>query len=118
MAVTPITPSDLAVDGTAVVITAGTGTAINGANSMTVVYPKDKKLLLKIESSHANTAATIGVSDFGVAAGQGVYTLAVGNGVSKLFMVPPSSRLKLATNLISITWHADSTGFLTAFALD
>lgn len=118
MSVTAITPSDLAVDGTAVVITAGTGTAINPSNSMTVVYPKDKKLLIKIESSHANTAATIGVSDFGVAAGHGTFAMAVGNGVSKLFMVPESARLKLATGLISITWHADSAGYLTAFALD
>lgn len=116
MAVVAIAPTQL-VSGTALVITAATGTAINVANSNTIVYPKEGELLLKIESGHANTAVTIAASDFAVAAGQGAKTYAVGNGVSQLIAIGSSSRFKQSGGYITLTYHADSVGYVTPIVM-
>lgn len=116
MGVVAITPTQMK-SGTAVVITANTGTAIVAGNTNTIVYPKEGTLLLKIESGHANTAVTIAASDFGVAAGQGAKTYAVGNGVSHLIPIGASSQFKQSGGYITLSYHADSVGFVTPIVI-
>ena len=109
-----LTPTVLTAN-TAQVITAATGTAIVAEATDTIVYPKDGILIIKIESSHASTSASVAASDFGVAAGQGAVTYAVASGVSSLFVVGSSSRLIQADGTgISLTWATSSAGYITA----
>jgi hypothetical protein len=116
MATVAITPTRMVSD-TGVVITPGAGTAIVAANTNTIAYPKDGELLITIDSNHADTAATIAASDYAVASGLGSTTLAVGDTVEKLFSIGESARYKLANGSISITWAANSAGFITAWYL-
>lgn len=117
MATVALTPTQLSVD-TAAVITQGAGTAIVAANTNTISYPKDGELLILIDSDHADTAATIAVSDYGVAKGQGTVTYSVADTVQSLFVVGSSSRFKIAAgDKISITWAANSAGYIRAYYL-
>lgn len=113
MAITVITPSQFVSD-TAVVITAATGTSINTSNSMTIVYPQDGALLVKIESSNSATAATL-AAGFGVDAQTEVYS--VDSGVSSLYVVGSSSKIKSSGGKVVITWATSSAGYLSAFYL-
>ena len=115
MATVAITPTQLSVDdGSA--ITQGAGTAIVAANTNTIAYPRDGKLLLVIDSDHADTAATV-AAGFGVAAGQGSVEYAVADTVSELIVVGPSSKLKNTSGNVSITWATNSAGYIRAFYL-
>lgn len=113
MAITVITPTRMTSD-TAIVVTAGIGTAINTSNSMTVAFPKDGELLIYIDSNHADTAATI-AAGFGVDAQTTLYE--VDDTVASMFIVGSSAKNKSSGGLISITWAANSAGFLAAFYL-
>lgn len=114
MATVAITPTQLSKD-TGVVITQGAGTAIVAANTNTILYPADGKLLLLIDSDHADTAATVAASDFGVSAGLGTETYSVGDTIQHLIVVGDSAQLKKAAGYISITWAANSAGYIRAF---
>ena len=116
MAITALTPTRL-VSMTGVVVTPGAGTAINTSNSMTIPYPKDGELLITMDSNHADTAATIAASDYAVSAGLAPTTLAVGDTEEHLFVVGESAKYKKADGLISITWAANSAGFITTWYL-
>ena len=124
MAVTEITPTALVKGTTEGVVTQGAGTAINTANTMEILYPKEGKLLLWVDSDHASTAAVISAGDAGVAKGLGATTWAVGNTVAEIFL-PDSDRHLIATGdgasafkgCIEISWATDSAGFLRAFYL-
>jgi len=118
MAETTITPTLLTKAGSdGVVITPGAGTAINTANTMIVAYPKNSKLLLTIDSNHADTVATIAASDFAIEAGLGAVTYAVGDTVEHLLVVPDQARVRKADGNIDITWATNSAGFVTAWYL-
>lgn len=116
MATVAITPTQLSKDdGSA--ITQGAGTAIVAANTNTILYPADGKLLLVIDSDHADTAATVAASDFGVNSGLGTVSYAVADTVSELIVVGDSAQLKKAAGYISITWATNSAGYIRAFYL-
>lgn len=123
MAVTEVTPTTFAME-TDVVATGSGGTAINASNSIEYKYPKHGKLLLMILSAHANTAAYIAAGDSGVATGLGAYTWAVGNAVYEMLIVDSDRHLIKTgsgatawSGVISITWHADSAGYIRAWYL-
>ena len=116
MAITVITPT-LMVKDEADDITAGVGTAINTANSMTIAYALNQRVLIVIDSNHADTAAIIGVSDYFTGKGQGTKTIAVADTKISMFIVGDSARYKTKAGLISITWATNSAGFLHAFLL-
>lgn len=124
MAVTEVTPTSLVKGVTEGVVTQGAGEAINTANTIEILYPKEGKLLLVVDSDHASTAAVISAGDSGVATGLGAYTWAVGNGVSEIFL-PDSDRHLLKKGdgssafrgCIEISWATDSAGYLRAFYL-
>lgn len=115
MAETTITPTTMSKD-TAITLTQGAGTAIVDTNTMAIDYKKDGKLLIVIDSDHADTVATFAVSDFGVASGLGVQTLAVGSGVQKGIIIS-SDRHKQSDGDIIISWATNSAGFVRAFEL-
>jgi uncharacterized protein with LGFP repeats len=123
MAVTEITPTQMSLD-TAITITAGAGTAIVAANTMEFAYPKHGKLLIIIDSDHADTAATFTASDYGINAGLGSLEVAVGNGLMKAVIVD-SARLNQSVgsgantlpNVLEVSWAANSAGFVRAFYL-
>lgn len=115
MATVAITPVQLSAD-TGVVITQGAGTAIVEANTNTIAYPKEGKLLLLVDSDHADTALTV-AAGFGVNAGQGTVSYAVGNTIQHLIVVGNSAQLKNADGLISITYATNSAGYVRAFYL-
>jgi len=113
MAETAITATQLTSD-TAQVITAATGTAINTSNYMTIAYPKDGALLIKIESSNDATSGVM-VAGFGV--DSQTVTYAATNGVSSLFAVGSSAKMKNSDGEIRIDWATSSAGYLSAFLL-
>lgn len=123
MAVTEITPTQMSLD-TAITITAGAGTAINDANTMEFPYPKQGKLLIIIDSDHADTAATFTASDFGPNKGLGALSVAVGSGLMKAVIVD-SARLNQDVgdganslrNVLEVSWASNSAGFVRAFYL-
>jgi hypothetical protein len=123
MAVTEVTPTTFAME-TDVVATGSGGTAINASNTIEYLYPKQGKLLLMILSSHANTAAYIAAGDSGVAKGLGAYTWAVGNAIYEMLIVDSDRHLiavgdgsSAFKGCISISWHADSAGYIRAWYL-
>ena len=116
MAITTLTATALTKE-TAQVITAGSGTAIDAANSMIVAYPKEGKLLIIIQSSNAATAATFAASDYFTAAGQGALTFAVGLGITHMIVFLSSDRFKQLDGTLEWTWAALSAGFVQVYTL-
>lgn len=116
MGITVIVPT-LMVKDESDEITAGVGTAINTGNTMTILYPKNGKLLIVIDSNHADTAATVAISDYFTGEGQGTKTIAVPDTEIHMFIVGDSARYKTKAGIISISWAANSAGFLHAFDL-
>ena len=116
MAITVITPT-LMVKDEVDVITAGVGTAIDDSNTMTITYPKNGKLLVIIDSNHASTVATIGISDYFTGKGQGTKTMTVADTAMSMMIIGDSARYKTKAGLISISWATNSAGFLHAYYL-
>ena len=112
MAVTTITPTQF-VTGTAQVLTAGAGTAINTSNTMSIAYPKAGKLFLTIDSDHASTSASFAAGDF-ASAGLGAFTWAVGDTVIQGMFID-NNRLVDDDGNVVITWATNSAGYLQAF---
>lgn len=126
MAITEITPTALVKGTTEGVVTQGAGTAINVADTMEILYPKEGKLLLWVDSDHASTAAVISAGDSGVATGTnlGAKTWAIGNAVAEIFLPDSDRHLKKTgagasafKGCIEISWVTDSAGYVRAFYL-
>lgn len=115
MATVAITPTQINKNE-GFTLTQGAGTAIVQANTNTIAYPKDGKLLITIDSDHADTTAVV-ASGFGTEAGLGTVSYAVGDTVIKGFIVGDSARIKNASGNISITWATNSAGYIRAFYL-
>lgn len=123
MAYTEITPSTVSLD-TAFTIGGTSGTAINASNTMEIPYPKQGKLLIVILSSHNDTAPTF-AAGYGVAKGLGALTAsAIASGVLNGFVLS-SDRLvtkvgsgsNTLKGVLSVTWAANSAGYLAAYYL-
>jgi hypothetical protein len=118
MATTTLTATDLDY-GEEQDISQGGGTAINAANTMRVLYPKNGKLLILIDSDHADTAATFkagGENKGGfLAAGLGDWTpTAPGDTKLDLIMID-SDRFKDMDGYVYWTWATNSAGFVRVF---
>lgn len=123
MAVTEITPTDISLD-TAQAFTQGTGTAINESNTMEIPYPKQGKLLILIDSDHADTEATFTASDFGVAKGLGDLAVAIGDTAMKAVILSSDRLLQskgdgdnTIAGVLEISWATNSAGFVQAYNL-
>lgn len=120
MAVTEITPTTATLD-TAITFTQGAGTAINTANTMEIPYPKQGKLLIVIDSDHADTEAVL-TAGYGVAGAAG--SLAVGNAACAGFIVSSDKNViavgdgaSAFKGCVQITWATNSAGYLRAYYL-
>lgn len=111
MATVALTPVQLVSD-TGVVITQGAGTAIVAANTNTIAYPKDGNLIILIDSDHADTAATL-AAGFGIDAQTETY--AVGDTIQHMIVVGASTKFKNVSGLLSMTWAANSAGFIRCY---
>jgi len=114
MAVTTITVNAV-TPGTGIVITPGIGTAINTANTMSIAYPKNRKLILYLDSNHADTSASFAAGD-GVSKDLGAFTWAVGDTVTQAMFLDSDRLVNSSGNLV-ITWATNSAGFLAAWSL-
>ena len=120
MAITEITPTQISLD-TGVVVTAAAGTAIDTGNTIEILYPKQGKLLIKLQAVGATATATLSVG-YGVAGGAN--SMSCTTGVSKLFVIS-SDKSVIAVGdgatpfygCLQITWVAASAGFIQAFYL-
>jgi hypothetical protein len=115
MATTTLTATAI-TKNTAQAFTQGTGTAINADNTMKVLYPKEGKLLILIDSDHASTAATFAVSDEFTAKGQGVLTEAVADTTMDALILE-SARFKKADGYVYWTWATNSAGYVQVYTL-
>lgn len=114
MATTVITPTDVSLN-TAAVITQGAGTAINDADTMSFAYPRHGKLLILIDSDHADTEATFAAGDK-INSVMGTLAIAVASGVQSMVILE-SDRFKDNDGNITCTWATNSAGFVRAFYL-
>lgn len=114
MATVAITATSL-VKNTEQAVTQGAGTAIVEANTNKVLYPKEGKLLLWVDSDHADTALVIGAGDF-VAAGKGSLTWEIGDTTAEILIVE-GDRFKDSDGYISWTYATNSAGYVRAFNL-
>lgn len=123
MAVTEITPTQM-VYNTGVEISQGAGTAINASNTMEFAYPKQGKLIIIVDSDHADTSASFAASDFAAGRGLGAVTFAVGNTKEYMIVVNSTQCVRKVgegsnslRDVLKITWAANSAGFVRAFYL-
>lgn len=117
MAVTVVTPVSLVTGTASADAKIAGGTAINAANTMTVTYPKEGRLLLAINNTFAGAkVVTIAASDVFLSAGQGALAVSVGQDEVK-YLIVESSRHKQSDGNISISFAAATTGFVQAFQL-
>ena len=114
MGETTVTPTEM-VAGTAIVVTTdgSIGTAISDSDTMVIAYPKQGKLILRIDSDHTDTEATFSAG-VGVSAGLGSFAWAVGDTVTQMLMLD-SDRLVDGDGNLEITWATNSAGYLGAW---
>lgn len=96
-------------------VTQGAGTAIVQANTDRVKYPRHGKLIIWIDSDHADTVATFAAGDL-IASGKGTLAHAIGNGVAEIIVID-SDRFKDNDGYVEWTWAANSAGFVRCFTL-
>jgi hypothetical protein len=120
MAITEITPTTVTLD-TGFTLTQGAGTAINTSNTMEIPYPKQGKLLITIDSDHADTEAVLSAG-YGVAGAAG--SLAVGNTIIQGFIISSDKNViavgdgaSAFKGCVQITWATNSAGYIRAFYL-
>ena len=116
MATVRITPTDIAVN-VEQVVTQGAGTAIVQANTNLIAFPKNRKLLLWVDSDHASTAMVIAGSTWATEKGLGALTWAIGDTVAEILVIGDSARFVNADGDLSITWATNSAGFVRAYYL-
>jgi hypothetical protein len=86
------------------------------ANTLKIPYPKDGKLLILVDSDHADNTLTFTASDFFTAKGKGTLEHAVGNAAMELIIID-SDRLKNDDGYIYGTWATNSAGYVQAYYL-
>lgn len=116
MAIVRITPTALAVN-VEQAVTQGAGTAIVSADTNKIAILKNKKILLWVDSDHANTALTIKKSTWATEKGFGDLVWAIGNTIAEILVVGDSARFANADGDLEMTWHTDSAGFIRAYYL-
>lgn len=117
MATTVITAVQMAVN-VGDVITPGAGTAIVAADTMKVLYPREGKLLIIVDSDNAATQINFTETDqfTGKLPASQALQFAVGNTVMSMIMVE-SDRHKANDGHLIWIWAASSAGFVRVFLL-
>ncbi len=116
MAVVAITPTTLVTGTESADLPITAGTAINAANTNTIAYPKEGKLLLVLNNTFAGSKAiTIAAGD-GIAKGLGAKTVTMAQD-DVMFLIVNSSRHKDDEGNITLSYAASMTGYVQAFYL-
>ena len=114
MAYTTHTATALSMN-TGSAVTQGAGTAIVEANTDRVLYPRHGKLIIWIDSDHADTVATFTAGTL-LASGKGTLEHAVGNATAEIIVID-SDRFKDDDGYVNWTWATNSAGFVRCFTL-
>ena len=114
MAYTTHTATQLAIN-TGSAVTQGAGEAIVGANTDRVLYPRHGKLIIWIDSDHADTVATFTAGNM-IAAGKGTLAHAVGNATAEVIVID-SDRFVDSSGYVNWTWATNSAGYVRCFYL-
>lgn len=119
MATTTLTATTMtkgASAGTAITQGGTVGTAINTSNTMRVLYPKEGRLLIYVDSDNAATAPVFAASDVYTEKGLGSLTpTAVGSGAAQLFLIDGARHKQSTSGYVQWTWAASSAGYCHAF---
>jgi hypothetical protein len=116
MAVVAITPTALVTGTASADLPVTAGTAINAANTNTIAYPKEGKLLLVLNNTYAGSKDITIAAGNGLSAGQGALTITMAQDDVK-FVIVNSSRHKNTDGNIVLSYAASTTGFVQAFYL-
>lgn len=116
MAVVAITPTELTVGTASADLPITAGTAINAANTNTISFPKERKLLLVLNNTFAGSKAITISAGEGVAKGQGDLTLTLAQDDVK-FLIVDQARHKDFDGNITLSYAASMTGYVQAFTL-
>jgi len=116
MATTTITPTALTKDTQSADLPVTGLTAIVAANTHSIAYPKENKLLIVLNNTTAASKDfTIVAGDF-QAAGVGDLTITMAQDDVR-YLVVSSDRFKDSSGNVNITVAASTTGFIGAFTL-
>lgn len=116
MATVAITPTTLSVNTVSADLPITAGTAIVAANTNTIAYPKEGKLLIILNNTFAGAKVfTFAAGDY-YSEGQGNLALSLAQDDVK-YIVLESSRFKDSDGNINLTYEAATTGFVMAFYL-
>ncbi len=114
MAVTTITPTQLAYNTASASLPITGGTAIVAGNEHKIAYPQEGKLLIILNNTYAGAKTfTVKAGDF-LAKGQGDLEISLAQNEVK-FLVVSSDRLKDTDDNVVIEVAASTTGFIMAF---
>ena len=118
MAKTVVVPTAIVKDVVTASVLISGGTAINAANQMQFAYPKEGKLLLRLNNTFAgakNFTLVAGASSF-VASGQGDLVIAMAQNDDRQIIVS-SDRFMNSAGQVELSFEASTTGFVLAFYL-
>lgn len=116
MAYTLLTATALSKNSASADLPDAGGTAIDNAKIMHVLYPREGKLLLRINNTYAGSSVyTISAGEY-TAAGIGSLALTLAQDDVK-FIVVDSDRFKDFDGYLNITFDSNGAGFITALSL-
>ncbi len=114
MAVTTITPTELAYDVQSADLPITAGEAIVAADTHSIAYPQEGKLIIVLNNTFAGAKNfTVKAGDF-FANGQGDLVIAMAQNDVR-FLVLSSDRFKDSDGNVNIEVEAGTTGFIMAF---
>ena len=126
MALTTLTAINLTKNSDpGLLVSQGLGTAINTADVMRVLFPKEGKLIILIDSDNSLTQPNFKAGGTGVGAGtKGFHAKGIGDlqpaviltATMQAFMVD-SSRFKNQDGFLYFDWEASSAGFVQVVSL-
>jgi hypothetical protein len=116
MAVTVVTPAQLEFNTMSADLPLAAGTAIDAANTMTFLYPKEGKLLIELNNTFAGAKVFTFAAGVGTASGLGALALELAQDDVR-YVVLSSDRLKDAAGKVTLSFAASTTGFVKAFYL-
>ncbi len=116
MADTALTPTSLSWNTASDDFAITGGTAINAANTMSVDFEKDGKLLVFVNNTFAGAKSVTFAAGFGVASGQGALTASLAQNEVRVFQLS-SDRFKNSSGKISISFESGMTGYVRVLKL-
>lgn len=116
MAVTVVTPTSLVKDTPSGDLPVAGGTAINAANTMSIAYPREGKLLIQVNNTYAGAKVlTVAAGDFETGNIADLTQSFAQDDVR--YLVLSSDRFKDFDGNVILSFETGMTGFVQAFYL-